>query len=99
MVWAVGETVTWILASLASSADAIGATIGNIEKTINEIKNTARRFFCPKTCIVDPPYHAGGVDLSKGCPLMFTNQADTNCSAEAPQFEQVETDWQVGESA
>ena len=99
MVCALGETVTWMLASLASSAEAIGATRGAIEKTINEIKNIARRFSCFKTCIADPPYLAGGVDLSKGCPLMFTNQADTNCSAEAPQLEQDSTDWHVGESA
>lgn len=33
----------------------------------------------------------GGVDLSKGCPLMFMNQADTNSSDDAPQFEHVTT--------
>ena len=44
MVWAVGETVTWMLASRAPSAEAIGATSGSMENTINEIKNTASRF-------------------------------------------------------
>ena len=36
-------------------------------------------------------HSAGVVDLSKGCPLMFTYHADTNCSEEAPQFEHVST--------
>ena len=42
---------------------------------------------------------AGGVDLSKGCPLMFTNHAETKPSDEAPQFVHVSTDWQDGMSA
>jgi hypothetical protein len=45
------------------------------------------------------PILTAGVDLSKGCPLMFTNQADTNCSADVPQFEHFSTILQVGESA
>ena len=45
------------------------------------------------------PILTAGVDLSKGCPLMFTNQADTNCSADVPQFEHSSTILQVGESA
>ena len=41
----------------------------------------------------------GVADLSKGCPLMFTNQAETNCSEDAPQFVQDSTAVHVGESA
>ncbi len=45
------------------------------------------------------PIPTGVADLSKGCPLMFTNQAETNCSEDAPQFEHDSTAVHVGESA
>ena len=44
-------------------------------------------------------HSTGGVDLSKGCPLLFTNHAETKPSDDAPQFVHASTDWHVGRSA
>ena len=77
----------------------VGPRQGPLTKTLTKSKVLQFASFDLNPAMSTLPILRAGDDLSKGCPLMFTNQAETNCSEDGPQFEHFSTILQVAESA